>query len=247
MADITLGGSLNVVSILTRRDSAIMALSTGSRCHTIMVEYGRGPAVGGMTIVTGIAAGNMIRRFAQRNAAVVAGETAAEYGGMIHLGHRRPAGWTVTVLTQIVGLDVRAVFARRRGAVMTTGTVTADGTVIERRRGPTVGGMTIVTGIAAGNMIRRFAQRNAAVVAGETAAEYGRMVHFGHRRPAGRTVTVFTQIVGLDVRAVFACRRGAVMTTGAITADGAVIERRRGPAVARMTIVTGIAAGNMIR
>ena len=89
---------------------------------------------------------------------------------MVDANYGIEQGRTVAVLTYICRLDVRTVLASRRGPVMAGRTITGHGTVVKQRWRPGTRTMTIVTGCAAGNMIRCLASRCCAVMAAETGA-----------------------------------------------------------------------------
>ena len=86
--------------------------------------------------------------------------------------------------------------------------------MIEGRRCPAIGGMTIIAAVVTGNVVGRLAQCRGAVVTAEAGAKYRGMIDVGHRGPDTGigAVTVLAQIRGLDVRAVLTGRGGAVVT-----------------------------------
>lgn len=112
---------------------------------------------------------------------------------------------------------------------MTAGTVAADATVVENRTRPIIGRVAIVTAVAAGDVRRRLAARDAAIVATRAGSHHSIMVNPRHGPATGR-MTVLAGCDGLDVAGRLPGRRGAIVTAGAISADAAVIEVRRGPA-----------------
>lgn len=112
---------------------------------------------------------------------------------------------------------------------MTAGTVAADATVVEYSTRPIIGCVAIVTAVAAGDVRRCLAAREAAIVATRTGSHHGIMVNSRYGPGAGR-MTVLASRDGLDVAGRLPGCRGAIVTAGAIAADAAVIEVRRGPA-----------------
>ena len=86
--------------------------------------------------------------------AVVAGGAGTDDVGVIDAGDRNPAAGAVAVLADRVGLDMGGVLAGGGGAVVAAGAVAADTAVVEHRAAPAVGGVAIVTGIAAGDVGR---------------------------------------------------------------------------------------------
>jgi len=89
-----------------------------------------------------------------------------------------------------------ATFTRRRGAIMTADTIPGYIAVIKCCSGPAAGVMTVIAGIAAGDMVGRFARGCGAVVTGCTTAQHITVVHPRHRRPTAGPVTILTGIGG---------------------------------------------------
>jgi hypothetical protein len=136
-----------------------------------------------MTIVTGIAAGNMVGRLAGSNRAVVATETGAQNIGVIDAHYRRPGRGEMAILANSVGLDVHGVFAGCGTAVVTRRAITGHRGMIEYGRYPCSSGMTIIAGVTAGNVICRFPLCNRSVMATETGAQYIGMIDTRYRNP----------------------------------------------------------------
>ena len=67
---------------------SVMARGTGSRRNIDMVEHRRGPGIGGVAIIAGVAAGNVVGRLAGGDRAVVTAEAAAQHVGMVDPQHR---------------------------------------------------------------------------------------------------------------------------------------------------------------
>ena len=95
-----------------------------------------------------------IRGLAGRGGAVVAAETGAEHGGMVDLQNCAPR-WSCCDSPQHTAVVwMWAVCLHGGGgAVVTTAEITGDGAVIERRRRPGIGGVAVIAGGAAGNVI----------------------------------------------------------------------------------------------
>ena len=91
---------------------------------------------------------------------------------------------------------------------------------------PAIGCVAIVAGVTRGDVVCRLAGRRGAIVAGKAGANDIGMIDTYDRCPAGTTVTVFTQGVGLDMGRVFAGCGAAVVTTGATAGDAVVVEDR---------------------
>ena len=79
-----------------------------------------------------------------------------------------------------------------------------------------------------------------------TGADYFGVVYPGGWSPAEGGMAGFTTVGCIDVIAVFACGNSAVMTARAAAGDTAVIKCRTSKTVGIVTVVTGIAALDMI-
>ena len=180
-----------------------------------------------MTVVAGIAAGDMRRVLADRNDAVMAGGTGSQYLRVINSHHGREQIGGMAVFADIRCLNVVRVLTDRLRAVVTTDTVARDIQVIEVRRQPANRAVTIVTGIAAGDMRRVLANGNGAIVAGDASPDYLGVIDGQYWRKNIRRVTVFADVRCLNVRLVLANGIRAVMAAGTIAGDIDVIEIRR--------------------
>ena len=86
-----------------------------------------------MTVVAGIAAGNMRRMLAGGNHTIVTGAAGSDYLGVIDGGRRYPDRRAMAILADIGRLNVRQVFTSRLGAVMTADAVAKNIYVIKIR------------------------------------------------------------------------------------------------------------------
>ena len=84
--------------------------------------------------------------------------------------------------------------------------------MVEYRRHPAVGGMTVIAAVVTGNVVGRLAQGRGAVVTTEAGAKDGGMVDPDHRGPDIGAVTVLAQVRGLDMGAGLAGCGAAVVT-----------------------------------
>ena len=132
--------------------------------HIGVIEYCTGPGVGVMTVITGIAAGDMIRCLTHCRSAVVAAGTGTYHTDVVNTGYRLPGPGTMAVLAHVGCRNMRNALARRCRAVVTAETVAGHTAVIEDSTGPGVGVMAVVTGIAAGDMVRRLTHGRGAVM-----------------------------------------------------------------------------------
>ena len=201
-------------AVLAGGCGAVMTGCTGSRSDVSVIEGCRNPAISRMTVIAVVVTGNVVGRLAQCRGAVVTAEAGAQYRGMINPGHRVPGRRRMAVLAHRRGLDVRAVLTGRGGTVVTACAVAGHRAVIEGRRHPAIGGMTIIAVVVTGNVVGRLAQCRAAIVTAEAGAKYRGMINPGHRGPDTGigAVTVLALVRGLDVSAVLAGRGGAIMT-----------------------------------
>ena len=161
--------------VLAGRGRAIVA-GHAVAADTRVIKYRTLEAGGVMAIVTGIAAGDMIGRFAGRRAAIMTAETGALHFSMIDSGCRLPQICAVTRLTATAGVDMRIALAGRRCPVVTGYAVTAYATMVECRSRPGGRIVAIAADIATGNVVRRFAGRRGAIVATEAGALHFSMI-----------------------------------------------------------------------
>jgi hypothetical protein len=192
-----------------------------------VIEERRQPPNRCVSVVAGFAAGNMRRIFADGNEAVMAGATGSQYLRVINTHHGRKHIGGVAILTDTRCLNVCRVLTCRFCTVVTTDTVTGDIQVIEVRRQPADRAVTVIAGVAAGNMCWLFADGSDTIVAGAAGSDYLRVIDGQHGRKHIRRVTVFTDVGCLNVCWIFANRIRAVMTADAIAGDIDVIEVRR--------------------
>lgn len=129
-----------------------------------MIEERRHPSRRRVAIVTGIAAANVGRCFSLRRDVVVTRGASARHLGMVNSIHRRPRVAVMAILTNISCQHMRRRFAGRLDAVVATAAIVDDTDVVEVRGTPGIGGVTVVTGIAAIDMGRMLARCDHAVV-----------------------------------------------------------------------------------
>ena len=110
---------------------------------------------------------------------------------------------------------------------MAADAVAGDVDVIEVRRQPANGAVTIVASVATGNMRQVFANGDDAIMAGAASPDNLGVIDHHYRRKDISRVTVFANIGCLDVCRIFAGSIRAVVTAHAIARDIDVIEVRR--------------------
>lgn len=145
---------------------------------------------------------------------------------MIDHHHGCEQAGAVTVFTHVRRLRMRWILANRVRAVVAIDAIAGDRCVVEERRQPASSGMTVITGIAAGNMRRRLADSDYTVVTGVTGPHYLGVIHCHHGRKHVRCVTVLADIRCLNVGRILADRVRAIVTAGTVTGDIHVIEIR---------------------
>ena len=180
-----------------------------------------------MTVIAVVAAGNMCRMLAGGSNAVVARTTGTENLGVIDNHHGREHIGGVAVFTDIGRQWVSRILASCVRAVMAVYAIAGDRRVVEECRQPASRSVTVIAGIAAGNMRRVFAGGNDAIMAGVTGSQYLRVIHSHHGRKHISGVAILADIRCLNVRRVFADCFCAVVTADTVTGDVQVIEIRR--------------------
>jgi len=200
-----------------------------------------------VAILAGIATGNVRRVLARGDDAIMAGVAASYYLGVINSHHRREYIRGVAVFTNIRRLDVCRVLADRLSTVVAAKTVTGDVHVIEIRGQPTDCAVTVIAGVAAGNVRRVLAGGDDAVVTGTTTSDHLRVIDGHDGREHIRGVAVVTDIRRSDVcRVLTGCVR-AVMAAKTVTGDVPVIEIRGQPTNCAVTVIAIVTAGDMRR
>ena len=213
--------------------------------ETGMAEISRYPCNRAVAKTTVLRRVEVPRVLAGRRCAIVAGRTGSKDLVVVY-GHRRhPEVGAMAVLADIGCLHMRRAFASGVGAVMTAEAIVHYIHMVKIRGQPGDRRMTIVTVIAAGDMRGVFTGRGDAIMAGAAGAQYlgvidgkGRYEHIG-------AVAILADIGGLYVCRGLAGGVGAVVAAHAIASDVDVVEVGRQPACRRMTIIAGVAAGDV--
>jgi hypothetical protein len=105
--------------------------------------------------------------------------------------------------------------------------------------------VAIFTLISRADVIHRFAGCNAIVMTGGATAHDIGVVDANHRRPVAAPVTVFAQVIGLNMSGVFTGSSGTVMAADAIPADAGMVKYSSRPTIGTVAIITAGAGGNM--
>jgi len=198
-----------------------------------------------MTVVAIVAAGDVCWMLARRCQAVMTGAASANDLRVIDRDSRRPHIAVVAVFADIGRLYVCQILAGGFHAVMATDAVAGNVHVIEVRRPPGDCGVTIVTGVVAGDVSRVFAGCGNAIMTGAADADDLRVVNskYGHKNIGA--VAVFADVARLNMRRALSGSVHAVMAVDAAARDIDVIKVRRQPRDGRMAIIAVIAAGDM--
>lgn len=130
-------------------------------------------------------------------------------------------------LAHIGGLHVRRAFAGGVGAVVTAETVVYDVRVVERRRRPRNGRMTVVAVVATGDVRRMLTGCCHSVMAGTAGAKHLRVINRVNGYPDVRGMAVFANIARLKMGRILARCIRAVMAAGTVAGNVDVIEIRR--------------------
>ena len=112
------------------RRGAIMTTKTGAG-YAAVIESRIAPAIGVVTVITGIGTCYMHRIFAAGCRAIVAAETGADHGIVIDADDRYPTIRIVAVVTGIGAGYMGCVFAGSGRAVMAAETGADDGIMID--------------------------------------------------------------------------------------------------------------------
>jgi len=182
-----------------------------------------------MAIIAGIAAGDMGWMFASRSDAVMTGATGAYYLCVIDGKGGRPNIRRVAVFANVGGLYMCRGLAGGVGAVVAVDAVTRDVGVVEVGRQPARRRMTVIAGVAAGDVSRLFARRGDTVMTGAAAAQNLCVIDGKRGRPNVRCVAVLANIAGLYVCRGLAGGLRAVVAAHTIASDVDVVEVSRQP------------------
>ena len=228
-----------------RVSAVVAAKAVAGDVHVIEVR--RQPADRGVTVVAVVAAGDVGRVFAGRRETIVARATRAQNLRMVDYVCRHPDIAVVTVFAHIGGLYVCQILAGGGRSVVATDAITGNTNMVEARGPPAGRRVTVVTGVAAVYVRRVFAGCNEAVMTGATGAQNVRVIDGKDRRKHIRVMAILADIAGLDMRRSLAGGVGAVVAVDAVARNIYMVEVRRQPAKRRMTVVAGVAAGDVIQ
>ena len=198
-----------------------------------------------MTIVAGVATGDVRGVLARGGLTIVAGGARANDLRVINSEHGYPDVRRVAILANITRLYVCQGLAGRIRAVMAAGAISHDVDVIEIRRQPARRRMAIVAAITAVDMVQVLAYCDDTVVAGSAGTNYLRVIDRVNRIPDIRRMAIFADVAGLNVCLILAGRLGTVVAAETVARNVDVIEIRGHPAGCRMTVIAVVTAGDV--
>ena len=215
-----IGGDM--IRRLATSDGTIVTVAAATGHSRVIDPANRLPALGRMTELTAVVAGDMLAVLARCLVAIVTRHTVAADAGMIE-GGCLPVVFAVTGCAILRGRNMARRLAGRGGIVM-AGRATARYLVVihaqNRRPGQgAVAGFTVDTAV---DMTSRLAAGGLAVVTAHAVVLYRCMIE--HRIiPAECTVTIAAVVAGLDMIRSLAGGGGAIMAAFATALDGKMI------------------------
>lgn len=176
MADVAFINSWQMLRMLAGCNTAVVAAAAGAGHNIRMIEYRGKPGISCVAIVAVVTAGNMISWFAVGNAAVVTGAARANNLRMVDPEDWFPSRCTMTIFADVSRVDVVRPLAFGDAPVVAAETVAAKTVVVKIGGDPRCRVVAILTIIAAGDVLRRFAGCHVAVVATAATADGLKMV-----------------------------------------------------------------------
>jgi len=223
-------------------------MTTGTIADDIHVIEVRGqPPISAVAIVASVAAGDVRQILAGGCDTVMAG--TARPDNLVVIDHHR---WRediggVAVFADSCCLNVGWVLADRFRTVVTANTIAGDIDVIEIRRQPADRAVTVVAGVAAAYVSRVLTRCSNAIVTGTAGTNDLCVVDSDNRHPNGRAMAVLAYIGCLNMCLVLAGCFNAIVAADAVTRDAYMIKICRDPASCPVTVVAGVAAGDVRR
>ena len=200
-----------------------------------------------MTVVAAVAAGDVVRVFTRCCKAVMAGAACAHDLDVVDGVDGRERVGVMAVFADIGRRNVRRVLADRIRAVVAARTTIDDIRVIEVRRRPANRRVTVVAGIAGGQVGRVLARCGNAIMTGAAGTDDLGMVHGEYRCEHVCRMAVLANIAGLNVRQMLAGGLGAVVAAGAVVAVVAARDVRRMFARRGDAVVAGATGSENLR
>jgi len=219
---------------------AVVAARASARSHVRMIEARRQPArcrmadiaLSGGLQVPGVLAGC--------GSPIVTARADADHMCVVHLRCWRERRDVVAVLAYVVGRNMAHGLADGVDVIVATDAVSGNVVVIEIGRQPGGRRMTVLAGIAAGYVPRRFAGNDCVVVAARTGTCHLQMIDCDDRSERDDRVTILADVGRRYVIDGLSDRIDGVVTVEAVAGDVVVVEiggRERDCRVAILAIV----------
>lgn len=226
-------------------DAVVAADAVAGDVH--VVEVRRYPRDSRMTVIAIVAARNVIHILACRIDTVMTRKAGTEYLQMVDRNCGRPRSIAVTILAYVGGQNVSGVLAGGVHTVVAVETAVNDIDVVEVRRNPCNGCMTIVASFAALDVCGVLAGCGRTIVAGVAGTQYVQVVYCDSRVPEIGAVAVFADIRRCDVGGVLTRRVRTVVAAEAVACNVCVVKHGRHPGDCRMAVVALLAGHDMRR
>ena len=239
-------GRLDVRQVFPGGSRPIVATGTVAR-NVRVIETGRTPCHGGVAIIAIAAARDMRRRLSGGDNSIVTRVAGSDYLCVVYCINWRKDVCRMAVLANIRRLDMGRCLAGCFRAVVAIDAITGDIYVIEVRRQPAGGRVTVVAGIAARDMRWCLARRRDAIVTIRARPDDLRVIDGIHGRERIGIVAILADAGCLDMCRDLAGRLGSVVTTRAIVDDVHMIEVGGQPTGCCMAVVTVVTARNVRR
>ena len=219
----------DVPRVFARRDGAVVAGRAGTEHLRVIDTVSRRPEDLVVAVLANVGRIDMGRTLADGVDTVVAAHAVARNVHMVEV-RRYPAVRRMAVVTGVAALNMRGVFSGSHRAVMARAASADDlGVVHGIGRRPDHVVMAVFAEVARVDVGGRFSGRFDAVVAARAVVDDAGVIE-GGRYPTIRGVAVVAVIAAGDVRRVFACRNGTVVTRAANPYDLRVVHGiGRGP------------------
>ena len=151
-----------------------------------------------MTKITFVRRRAVISRLALCNHIVMTYGTTSQYLRMVNTRHGTPGHHTMAGVALIRTADVTGTLTGGDNTVVASCAISQYIVVIDHRRRPTIGVMTVLAKISRANVIRRLSGRTASVMTLDAPGNYTRVREIG-RRPCDGGMTHITLTRGDDV------------------------------------------------
>ena len=177
-----------------------------------MIKIRRYPGIGRVAVITLRGGRQVISILACSRDAIVTTRTGAHHLKVIYRDRRNPYGVVVAVLADVGCTDMFETLAGRGHAVVTGATGISGRGMIEARRQPGIGRVTVVALCGGRQVIKVLALSDDAIVTADAGAHHLEMIYRHRRNPGSIVVTVLADIGRTDMVERLAGGGHAVMT-----------------------------------